>query len=229
MIRELVKYRELLWAFICKNITIRYKQTMMGLLWALFMPSLVVVSGVIVKKAMSMLSGTPLELTDIASVSVKSLPWAFFVGALKFSVTSLVGNMNMVQKIYFPREIFPVSFVISQFFDFLVASAVLAVFLAFAKIGLSVYLLWLPVLVLLLLLLTAGLAIILSCGALFFRDVKYILDVVLTFGIFFTPVFYSAKMFKSWEPLLLLNPMGALLEALNNVVILHRAPDPLWL
>ena len=68
-----------------------------------------------------------------------------------------------------------------------------------------------------------------SCGNLFFRDVKYIIDVVLTFAIFFTPVFYEASMFGKWEIVLLLNPIGSLLECINAVVVLHRAPDTLWL
>ena len=83
--------------FVLRNIKIKYKQTVMGFLWALFMPAIVVLSGIMVKKAMAILSGTELELSQIASVSVKALPWAFFVGALKFSVGSLVGNMGLDQ------------------------------------------------------------------------------------------------------------------------------------
>jgi lipopolysaccharide transport system permease protein len=229
MIKELIQHRELLWALTWRNIKIRYKQTAMGFLWAIFMPMLVVLSGVVVRVAMSSISGKPLQLADIASVSVKSLPWAFFVGALKFGVTSLVGNMNLVTKIYFPREIFPLSSIISQLFDFGIAMAALAIVLVFAKVGFSIYLLWVPVLLILLVLLTTGLSFILSCANLFFRDVKYIVDVVLTFGIFFTPVFYSADMFGKWKNILLLNPVAPLLEGINDVVVLHTSPDPFWL
>jgi len=228
MFRELIHSRELLWALTWRNIKIKYKQTAMGFLWALFMPMIIVLSGIIVKKAMAVFSGRPLELAQIASVSVKALPWAFFVGTLKFSVGSLVANMNLVKKIYFPREVFPLSYVISQLVDFLIASSVLAIILAIAKIGVSIYILWLPILLLFLILLVAGLGLILSCGNLFFRDVKYIVDVVLTFGIFFTPVFYEASMFPKWKNLILLNPVGAILENINNIVVLHKAPDFLW-
>lgn len=229
MIKELVQSRELLWALIQRNIKIKYKQTAMGFLWALFMPMIIVLSGIIVKKAMAVFSGKPLELAQIASVSVKALPWAFFVGTLKFAVNSLVGNMNLVKKIYFPREVFPLSYVISQLLDFFIASLVLAVILTIAKIGISIHILWLPVLLLFLILLVAGLGLILSCGNLFFRDVKYIVDVVLTFGIFFTPVFYEASMFPKWKNFILLNPVGAILENINNIIVLHQAPDFLWL
>lgn len=229
MIQELIQYRELLGALTYQNIKIRYKQTVMGFLWALFMPIVIVCSGVIVKKAMSVMSGKPLELSEIASVSVRALPWAFFIGSIRFAVTSLIGNLNLVQKIYFPREMLPLSYVLAQLLDFFVASIVLAVILTFLKIGISINLLWLPLLILFLVLLTAGLSLILACGNLFFRDVKYIVDVILTFGIFFTPVFFSASMFGKWETLMLINPIGAILENINTVVVLHKVPDLFWL
>ena len=96
MLQELIRYRELLVAFTKRNIQIKYKQTLMGFLWAIFMPIIIVFSGIMVRKAMAVLSGKPLEGESIASVAVKSLPWAFFVGALRFSVGSLIGNLNLV-------------------------------------------------------------------------------------------------------------------------------------
>ena len=207
----------------------KYKQTVMGFLWAIFMPALIVLSGIVVKGAMAALSNKPLALQEIVSVSVKALPWAFFVGALKFSVASIVGNMSLVTKIYFPRELFPISYVLGQLFDFFVAGLFLTLVLIFAHIGISIYLLWLPLIILFLVLLTMGLAMILSCGNVFFRDVRYIVDTLLTFGIFFTPVFYEAGMFAKWKTLLLLNPVGSILEAINETVVLHQLPDVGWL
>jgi ABC-type polysaccharide/polyol phosphate export permease len=96
-------------------------------------------------------------------------------------------------------------------------------------VGVSVYLLWFPVLLLLLILFTTALGMFLSCANLFFRDVKYLVDVFLTFGILFTPVFYDARMVGKWAPLLLLNPVGTILEAMNDVVVRHAAPDYGWL
>lgn len=229
MVNELIQYRHLLYMIIFRDIKIRYKQSVMGLLWAIFMPIVIVAAGVLVKKAFSMLSGKPMDLAQIASVSVKAIPWAFFVSSVKFGTNSLTGNMNLVTKIYFPREVFPLSSVMASLFDFLVASSLLTIILFIAGIGASVYLLWLPILLLLLVLLTLGFAMLLSCANLFFRDVKYIVEVILTFGIFFTPVFYEAKMFGKWEPVLLLNPVGAILENINAVVVFHQPPDLFWL
>ena len=228
MIKDLYSYRSLIAAFVIRNIKIKYKQTFMGFLWAIFMPLVIVLSGVMVKKAMSILSGNPLDFSQIVSVSVKALPWAFFVSALKFSTASLVVNMNLVTKVYFPRAIFPLSYVLGALFDFLISTAAFSIIFVFAGIGVNIYILWLPVLLFSLVLLTSGAALLLSCGNLFYRDVKYIVDVILTFGIFFTPVFYEASMFGRMKTLLLLNPVGSILESINDVVVLHQAPEIFW-
>jgi len=88
---------------------------------------------------------------------------------------------------------------------------------------------WAPVILGLIILFTAALALFLSCANLFFRDVKYLVDILLTFGIFFTPVFYEARTMGKWAPLLLLNPLGSLLEALNTTIIRHQGPSLPWL
>jgi ABC-type polysaccharide/polyol phosphate export permease len=229
MIKELINYKDLLRAFVVRNIKIKYKQTVMGFLWAIFMPVVIVLSGIMVKKAMSILTGTSLEISQIVTVSVKALPWAFFVSALKFSVGSLTMNMNLVGKIYFPRAIFPLSYVFGALFDFIISIIAFSIIFVFAGIGISIHILWLPVILLFLILYTSALSIILSCGNLFYRDVKYIVDVLLTFGIFFTPVFFEAEMFGKYEVLLLLNPVGAMLEAIKDVVVMHKTPDLFWL
>jgi lipopolysaccharide transport system permease protein len=228
MVNELIQYRHLLYMLTLRDIKVRYKQSVMGFLWALFMPILIVAAGVIIKLAMSFVSGRPFALTDIASVSVKALPWSFFISSIKFSTNSLVGNRNLVTKIYFPREVFPLACVLGSLFDFVIASIVLIFMLIIAQIGISVSILWLPFLLIMLLFLIVGLAMILSSANLFYRDVKYIVDVILTFAIFFTPVFYEASTFKKWAFLILINPISSLLEAINSVVVLQRAPNIFW-
>ena len=112
--------------------------------------------------------------------------------------------------------------------DFLVASALLTVFLVIARTGLSVHLLWVPVLLGILVLLVIAFGLFLSAASLFFRDVKYIVEVLLTFAIFFTPVFYEVEMFGRWAPLLLLNPVAPLLEALNDCIVGNAPPSLGW-
>jgi lipopolysaccharide transport system permease protein len=229
MFRELIQYRNLLWMLTLRDIKVRYKQTVMGFLWAIFMPLLIVFAGLIVKKGFSIVSGKPLELSALISVCVKSLPYAFFIASVRFATNSLVTNTNLVTKIYFPREVFPVAAVLANLFDFLLGSVFLILFLAITGFRPDHHVVWLPILLFLLICFTTALGMILSCANLFFRDVKYIVEVLVTFAIFVTPVFYDASLFGKWAPLLLLNPAGAILEAINDVVILHRAPDLFWL
>ena len=99
---ELYKYRELLYIIIWRDIKIKYKQSVMGFLWAIFMPILIISAGILVKYAMALVSGKPIVLTDIVTVSVKALPWAFTVGSIRFATTSLLGNTNLVSKDIFP-------------------------------------------------------------------------------------------------------------------------------
>jgi homopolymeric O-antigen transport system permease protein len=226
---ELVKHRDLLYMLTWREVKVRYKQSIMGVMWALLMPIVIVSAGVVVRFAFASFSGSRVEVTDIASVAVKSAPYAFLVAAIRFGTTSLISNSNLLTKVYMPRLIFPLAAVFAQLLDFAVASLVLGIFLTVVGIGVSVQLLWLPVLLLALLMMVIGFAVLLSAASLFFRDVKYLVEVLLTFAVFFVPVFYDSHMMGKWQTLLLLNPVSPLLEAVSATVVWHQAPDLAWL
>jgi ABC-type polysaccharide/polyol phosphate export permease len=228
--RELFMYRELLYVLTWRDIKVKYKQSVMGIMWAIFMPALVISAGVLVKFAFARLSGGPLGLSQVATVSVKAIPWSFFIASLRFGTNSLTANSNLVTKIYFPNEVFPISAVLSQLFDFTIASFVLIVILVCAQIGVSIYLLWVPILLSLLILLAVASVLLLSTANLFFRDVKYIVEVIVTFAIFFTPVFYEADfMGTAWKPMILLNPVAPILEGFNACIVLRQMPEMVWI
>jgi lipopolysaccharide transport system permease protein len=228
-IQELFEHRDLLYMITWREIKVKYKQSVMGMLWAVLMPLVIVCAGLIVRYAFARVSGTPLALSDLTTVAVKAAPWAFFVAALRFGTNSLVANETLVTKIYMPRLIFPMAAVCSQLFDFLVALGVISLLLLIAGVGVSVHLLWLPFLIGSLVILAASFTILFSAATLFFRDVKYIMEVFLTFAIFFTPVFYESSLFGRWAPLLLVNPVSPLLEGISTTVILHHSPSLPWL
>ncbi|HYL31403.1 MAG TPA: ABC transporter permease [Gemmatimonadales bacterium] len=217
------KYRELLVQLAKRDIRIRYKQAAMGFAWAILMPIVVVGAGVLVRYAMATISHTTLNLSSIAGLAVKSLPWSFFVGSLGFSVASLTGNANLVSKIYFPREVLPLSVTLAQGFDTLIGSMVVTVMVAALGVTPSWQLLWVPVLVVLLFCVTMAVGLFVSCANLFFRDVKYIVQVMVTFGIFFTPVFFEPTMFGPvGAPLMMLNPLAPLIEGFRLAIIDHH-------
>lgn len=225
---QLLAKRDLLYMLTWREIRIKYKQSVMGMLWAILMPAAIVSAGIVVRIGFSMASGRPLETGDLASVSVRAVPWAFFVSSIRFATMSLVANTSLVTKVYLPREVFPIAAMLSQLMDFVVASLVIVVVLAVMHVGVSAQLLWLPWLILVLVALTTGLGILLAAISLFFRDVKYLVEVILTFAIFFTPVFYETRMFGRWASLLMLNPVAPLLEGIADVVVRHTAPPLPW-
>jgi lipopolysaccharide transport system permease protein len=218
MIREVMRFRDLLYMMVWRDIRIKYKQSILGVLWAILMPAMIVLAGIAVKVVLSKFNGKPLAARDLANLSVRAVPWAFFIASIRFGTNCLVGNANLVTKIYFPKVIFPLSATLSQFVDFLIACGVLTIILAFLGMPWSWGLLWLPVLIAMLVVLAAGLGIFLSAASLFFRDVKYLVEMFLTFAIFFTPVFFDAAMFGEWKNLLLLNPVAPLLEGISAAV-----------
>jgi homopolymeric O-antigen transport system permease protein len=228
-LQELVDNRELLYMITWREIRIRYKQSVMGLMWAVLMPIIITSAGVVVRLAASKLSGHGISSADIGGIGVKALAWAFFVSALRFGTTSLTGNSSLVTKIKFPRLIFPLSSVLTSLFDMAIAVPVLLVLLPLAGVHFSPALLWVPVLLAILILFTAGLCILFAAANLFFRDIKYIVEVVLTFAIFFTPVLYDAALFGKWRPVLMINPLTPILEGLNSSVIHGQPPDGFWI
>src|SRR6266446_1471999 len=134
-VRELVERRELLYLLVWRELIVKYKQSVMGILWAILMPAVIVAAGIVVKFAFAFVSDQTLNATDIASVAVKAVPWAFFVSSIRFATNSLIANRELVTKVYLPREIFPVASVLSQFVDFAVAAVVLTIVLAVMRVG----------------------------------------------------------------------------------------------
>lgn len=228
-LRELLRSRELLYMITWREIRIRYKQSVMGLLWAVLMPIIITSAGVMVRIVASKVSGRPITGADIGGIGVKALPWAFFVSALKFGTTSLTGNSSLVTKIKFPRLVFPMSSVLTSLFDMAIAIPVLVFLLPFAGAQWSVTMLWVPLLLLLMVIFTAGLCILFAAANLFFRDIKYLVEVVLTFAIFFTPVLYDARMAGRWRWVLMLNPIAPILDGLDASIVRHQQPDLVWI
>lgn len=238
---EVWDHRDLLEQLTIRDVKLRYKQAAMGFMWAVFMPCLIVLSGLIIRYAMARISGQSLVAADIANIAVKGVGWAFFVGALGFATASLVGNSSLVTKIYFPREVLPLSAVAAQSFDTAIGLVTLIVILPFLGVTVHLSLLWVPVLLLLLVLFTTGASLFLSCANLFYRDVKYIVQIVLMFGIFFTPVFFEPSMLGArGAHLAMLNPLTGILEGLRISIVtgqgllhpittmVHGIETPVW-
>jgi ABC-type polysaccharide/polyol phosphate export permease len=229
IVRDMWHYRDLLYQLTRRDIRIRYKQAIMGFGWAVMMPVLIVLAGLVVRLAMASFSHQPIAMSDLAGIALKAIPWAFFVGAIGFATPSLTANTTLVTKVYFAREVLPLSATLAQVFDSAIGGIALALVLPFMGAKLTLALAWVPVLLVLLIGITAAAALVLSCANLFFRDVKYIVQVLLTFGIFATPVFFEPAMFgPRGARLLMLNPLSPIMEGLRLAVIDgHNLATPL--
>ncbi|AMY10069.1 Teichoic acid translocation permease protein TagG [Luteitalea pratensis] len=217
MVAEQVQYRELLYQMTKRDLLLRYKQTVMGFGWAVFMPLVnTAVFSVIFTRVAPIDVGMPYPLFAFAGL----VTWNFFASSLKFAVTSLTSNTGLVTKVYFPREIFPVSAVLVSVVDFAVASLVLVGLMTYYRVGVHWTLLMLPVVLLVHLVFTTAVALLISMGNLFYRDVKYLFEIVLTVWMFTTAVLYPTQLVGGqlgW--LMQWNPMTPIIEGYRDILI----------
>jgi len=215
IVRDLWTSRELIDQLVRRDVRLRYRQAVMGFAWALLMPALTIAAGLVIKGALARGGGAS---PSLAGIALKSWGWAFFAGAMNFATMSLLSNISLVTKIWFPREVLPLGAVLAQCVDSLVGLVILALLSPFLGMTIGWPILWLPLLLLLLVMLTTGLAFLFACANIFFRDVKYILQVLLTFGIFFTPVLMEPAQMGRYAEVVMLNPLSPLLEGLRLAV-----------
>jgi lipopolysaccharide transport system permease protein len=229
IVTELAGCRDLVQQLTLRDIRVRYKQAVFGFAWALLIPAAVVLAGMAVRVAVAYASGRQIDMTQLGGMAVKAVPWAFFVGCLSSGTSSLISNLSLVTKIYFPREVLPLSSVLAQSFDSMIGLVLVAMIVPFLGVTASAQLLWVPVLLALLWCLALASALFLSCANLFFRDVKYLVQVFLTFGIFVTPVILDAPMFgAAGARIMMFNPVAPILEGLRlSVVSQHNLLEPL--
>jgi ABC-type polysaccharide/polyol phosphate export permease len=220
IIAELWDSRDLVVQFMRRDITIRYAQAVMGFAWALVMPLLIVGAGLVFRVVLSTLSNSPIESAGIAGLAAKAVPWVFFSGGLTTATQSLLAHSNLIGKVYFPRESIPIASVFAQLPDLVVSLVVVLIIVPIVGVSLHLTALWGVAVLLLLVIFTIGWALVLSCANLFFRDVKYILQVALNFGVFATPVFFEPQMLgKKGAAIMLALPLSPFIQAMDVAVV----------
>jgi ABC-type polysaccharide/polyol phosphate export permease len=222
ILREQVEYRELLAQMVRRDLLLRYKQTVMGFGWAVFMPLVnTAVFSVIFVRVAPIETAVPYPVFAFCGL----LAWNFFASSLRFSVVSLTSNTNLVTKVYFPREIFPFSCVAVALVDFAVGGLVLVALMIYYQLGLSPTLWLLPSVLLVHVAFTTGVALVVAMANLFYRDVKYLFEVVLSIWMFASSVVYPVQMIGgTLGQVLALNPMTPILDGYRDVILLGRQP-----
>ena len=215
---ELWDYRELFYFLAWRDIRVRYKQTVLGVLWAIIQPLFTMVIFTVVFGQMANIStdGVPRPIFYFTAL----LPWTYFSSTLTNAGLSLVSNSGLLTKIYFPRIIIPAAAALGGLVDFMIGSVLLIGFIIYYDISVGWHFLLWPVLVLPLVLLAFGLGTFLSALNVKYRDVKYAIPFGIQLLLFMTPIIYPSSVFpERYQWLLALNPLSGLIEAFRYALV----------
>ena len=226
-LKQVWAYRELLYFLTWRDIKVRYKQTVLGIAWAIIQPlfTMLVFSLFFGRLAKIPSDGLPYPLFAFAAL----VPWAFFSNALLMSSNSLVENANLLKKVYFPRLVLPVATVMSGLVDFLLAFALLVVFMLCYGIQPTGNLVFLPFLLLLAAITSLGVGLWLSAMNVQFRDVRYAIPFLTQIWMFSTPIAYPSTMLdEPWRTVYGINPMVGVVEGFRWAMLgTATSPGPM--
>jgi len=220
--RDVWRYRELLYILAWRDLAVRYKQTAIGVAWALIRPGLTMLVFVVFRRFVGIEPGSvPEPVLVLAAV----LPWQFFSAALSESSGSLIGNANLISKIYFPRLIIPCAAVVTSLVDFLVTLGMLAALMAWYGVAPGWQLVALPLFLLLAFGLSAGLGLFFAALNVEYRDFRYVVPFIVQFGLFVSPIaFTTANVPERWRSLYALNPMVGIIDGFRWSILAGHTP-----
>jgi len=220
--RDLWHYRELVYFLAWRDIAVRYKQTAIGVAWALIRPALTMLVFVAFRRLVGLPQGA---VPDPLLVFAAVLPWQFFATALSESAGSLIGNANLVSKIYFPRLIIPGAAVITSLVDFVITLALLAVLMIWYGFVPGWQILALPVFVLMAFVLALGFGLLLAALNVEYREFRYIVPFVVQFGLFISPIAFStADVPAQWRAWYALNPLVGIIDGFRWSLLGGQVP-----
>ncbi len=219
-LKEIWNYRELLYFLTKRDIKVRYKQTVLGGLWAIIQPvfTMIVFTLFFGRLAKMPSDGIPYPIFVYAGL----LPWTYFANALSTSGNSLVGSANLITKVYFPRLIIPASASMAGLLDFFIAMLVMGAMMIYYQFVPSIGILLFPFLVGLTFLCAVGVGLWLSALNVQYRDIRYVIPFLIQLWMFVSPVIYPISMVpQKYQWLLALNPMGGVIEAYRASLLGH--------
>ena len=217
-LRELWAYRELIYFLTWRDIKVRYKQTALGIAWALLQPLAMMVVFTLFFGRLAGVSSQGVPYPVFALVAL--IPWQLFSRAITESTNSLVTDQRLITRVYFPRIIVPISTTLAAVVDFLVSGGLLILLLAFYGMPLRLEMLWLPVFTVLLLVTALGAGFWLSALNVEYRDVMYTIPFLNQFWFFITPVVYSSNIVpERWRAVYGLNPLAGVVEGFRWALI----------
>jgi len=223
MVHEQYQYRELLYQMTKRDLLLRYKQSVMGFGWAIFMPVInTIVFTLVFQRAVQFNTGMPYPLFAFTGLLV----WNFFASSLKFSAISLTSNTNLVTKVYFPREILPFTYLVAAVFDFAMGLVVLGALMAWYDVPITAQSATAIPLLALLCAWALAVTLVLASVQVRFRDIGVALPVLVQLWMFASPVIYPLSVVpEGWRSWYLLNPMAGIVTASRDILLRGGTPD----
>ncbi len=223
-ILDLINSRELLLTWARREFRVRYSQSVMGAAWAIFQPLVLMIIFTLVFSY--------ILPTDTGSIPYPvfsytgTLTWTLFANSLTFAIPSLVANMNLVSKIYFPREILPIASVLVGLVDFVIASLLFIPLLIAYQVPVGPAILFVPLIVLVQTAFTIALSLFASAVNVFFRDVRFVVPLGLQIWLYLSPVIYPLERVpESLRPIYMLNPMATLIDSYRRAILFNQMPN----
>lgn len=221
---NLYHYRDLLWLWTGREIRVRYKQSALGVGWAIIQPLvLTLVFTLVFSRLMQVdTGGVPYPIFAYSAL----VPWTFFATSLAFAIPSLVNNLNLVGKIYFPREILPLANIGAALLDFAMAALVFGGMMVVYQIPLTINVLWIIPLLLIQIILTIGVTLMGAALIVFFRDVRFVIPLLTQIWMYASPVIYPSTLIPAqWQTLYFLNPMAGIIAGYRSALVLGETPN----
>jgi lipopolysaccharide transport system permease protein len=234
--RSIYEYRELMFTLAWKNIAVRYKQAYLGIAWAVIKPVTLMLIFTLVKSFVGIDSGSiPYPVLTFAAL----MPWIFFQESASEGVNSVVGNTALIKKIYFPREIFPITSVTTKLIELGINALILAGLMAWYGMVPTAHVLWAPVIIVYTVLAALTVAFVGAAINVYYRDMGQALPVLLSLMMYASPVIYPLQLVKDkllvqqaageWShplyTLYTLNPLAGIIDAFQSVVLRGAPPD----
>lgn len=220
--KELYMYRQFLKTSVKKEFRGKYKKSFLGVLWSFINPLLQLLVYALVFPFILKIQ----EDNYVMFLFSALIPWNFFATTVSQSTSVVVGNGGILKKVYFPREILPISIVISGAINFLVSCIIIFIALIISGIGITANVLWLPVILLIQSIITLAICFVLSALTVYIRDLEYFINVLLQLWMYLTPVLYTMELIPpQFAKFFYLNPMVQIVNAYRNIFYYQTMPD----
>ncbi len=221
---ELNNYRDLMMLWTAREIRVRYKQSLLGIGWAVLQPIALTVIFALVFSRLIQVNTGGIPYPIFAYVAL--VPWTFFATSLSFGIPSLVNNLSLVSKIYFPREILPFANIGAALLDFAMAGVVFLGMMVIYQIPITLNVLWVIPLIGIQIILTAGVTLLGSALIVFFRDVRFVIPLLIQIWMYASPVIYPTSLIPAaYQPLYFLNPMAGIIDGYRQTMVAGQPPN----